>query len=498
MAIVLLILGVAEYGVSIIENYIIAGKSQMDEIVYQYSGNILSIFSSVFVFVNTGFLTMLTVRETATTDMAGRGKRKNISRVFQFGCIVGLGSGLGVMCILLFLRAQLFELLGQGELAPFATTFFSIRSPFVPFEYVGNVLAALLMGLMQIRPLLIASLVSNGLYIPVLILLLAYMEDTVAAIAWANGFQIIVYLALFIIALSSQSFRSKYEICDTTALFRRPTEQKTPLLSPTMEDGTAYNDGEKDPITVKQMGKASGLLFAKNLFSTLATVTSYVMLSGVLSTEQFVAYNVLQNTIQFSSFAIYFNTVLNIFGPRLISAGLKEKYTGLFHKAHINTLMLGAASFIGYFAFHTGTISLDNLTSSGETSEVGNSLSPIWPIWMVNIMFTMYQNLYDTVMINFQKYFVLGTIGVVNAVCISIPITLVSALKYNSIMGIILAPLVSNVVEVAVTAYLFHFKYMKDPLWENGKAAEPDEFTTPNLPSKTTTFSVLSSSGTVN
>ncbi len=35
------------------------------------------------------------------------------------------------------------------------------------YRYVDNVVAAALLGLMQIRPIIIASIVSNAIYVPV-------------------------------------------------------------------------------------------------------------------------------------------------------------------------------------------------------------------------------------------------------------------------------------------------------------------------------------------
>ena len=47
-----------------------------------------------------------------------------------------IGSGAVVMCILLVLRVKLFGMLRQGQYASAATTFFLIRAPFIPFEYL--------------------------------------------------------------------------------------------------------------------------------------------------------------------------------------------------------------------------------------------------------------------------------------------------------------------------------------------------------------------------
>lgn len=456
LGIVLLILGVIEYVVGIVENYIIASKSQTDEIVYQYSGNILDIFSQIFIFVNTGFLTMLTVRESSVTDVTV-GRRKNVSRVFHFGIAAGLVSGLTVMLVLLLLRVQLFDMLRQRDLADYATTFFSIRAPFVPLEYVSSVISSALLGLMLIKPLLIACLLSNGLYIPVLLLLLNFMDDKVAAIAWANGFQIVTNLAAFIFILRSKSFSDKYEIFDFSAY--KSKADKLPLLF------DSPSDTPPDTTSLKSMAQASFLLFTKNFFSTLASITGTICLAGVLSTDQFVANNVLSNTIQFTSFASFYNMIINIFGPKLIFTRDYTKFTGLYKKAHINILVLAVGSLLAFFFFHTGNISVKNLTSSSDEADVESLIAPLWAIWWASKILSMYVNLYDTAMVNFQKYHILGLIGLCNAVLISIPMTLISALKYHSLVGLLLAGLVSSAIELGVTGSLFHFKYLKDPRW---------------------------------
>jgi hypothetical protein len=305
--------------------------------------------------------------------------------------------------------------------------------------------------------------------------MIKFMDDTVAAIAWANGFQSTLYVVLFVAVILSEDFRSKYEIFDFS--WYKGGAQRTPLLS-AVDRETGEDEPEEEPATIKQMSKVSMLLFARNFFSTLASITGSILLSARLSTTQFVANNVLSNTVEFSSFATYFNTVLNIFGPRFVATGNKEKYQLLFKRSHIFTLMMGAASYIGYFAFNTGWISLDNLTTDENKHQVEEYLAPIWPIWLANEMFSMWANLYDTTMINFQKYHVLGILGTVNAVFIAIPISLISVLKYHSLIGIPLSILVSNVVEVLVTAYLFHFKYYNDPSWEENAQLEPISATT--------------------
>jgi len=234
----------------------------------------------------------------------------------------------------------------------------------------------------------------------------------------------------------------------------------------------------EEPASIKEMGRVSTLLFMRNFFSTLASITGSILLSARLSTTQFVANNVLSNTVQFSTFVTYFNTVLNIFGPRFITTGNKEKYELIFKRSHYFTLMMGAASFVGYYAFHTGTVSLNHLTTADNRHAVEGYLSPIWGIWLANILFSMWANLYDTTIINFQKYHVLGILGTVNAVFIAIPMCLISVLKYHSLIGIPLSALVSNIVEVVVTAYLFHFKYIKDPAWEENAKLHPPPPTT--------------------
>jgi len=297
--------------------------------------------------------------------------------------------------------------------------------------------------------------------------LIKFMNNTVAAVAWANGFQSVLYVALFVAVLMSEDFRSKYEILDFSWYKGGP--QKTPLLSAIDEpfDGKE----EEEPLTIKQMSKASSLLFVRNFTSTVASIIGSILLAARLSTNQFVANNVLSNTVQFSSFAIYFNTVLNIFGPRFIATGAKSKYTLIFHRSHMFTMMMGGASVMAYYVFNTGWVSLDHLTDAGNKTIVENYLAPIWPIWMANIAFSMWANLYDATIINFQKYHVLGVLGTFNAVCIAIPISLVSVLKYDSLIGIPLSVLVSNIVETIVTAYLFHFKYYKN--WEAHEEEEP-------------------------
>lgn len=39
------------------------------------------------------------------------------------------------MCVILILRVQLFDMLKQGQYSEDATKFFSVRAPFIPFEY---------------------------------------------------------------------------------------------------------------------------------------------------------------------------------------------------------------------------------------------------------------------------------------------------------------------------------------------------------------------------
>jgi hypothetical protein len=73
------------------------------------------------------------------------------------------------------------------------------------------------------------------------------------------------------------------------------TPQKTPLLPESFPEEKAI---EQDQTNMKDLGKASGLLFIKNLCSTAAAVVGSVMLAGVLDQNQFLANTILQNTIQ--------------------------------------------------------------------------------------------------------------------------------------------------------------------------------------------------------
>eukprot|EP00026_Physarum_polycephalum_P007954 Phypoly_transcript_08027.p1 GENE.Phypoly_transcript_08027~~Phypoly_transcript_08027.p1 ORF type:complete len:471 (+),score=66.24 Phypoly_transcript_08027:61-1413(+) len=414
----------------------------------------MSIFSAIFVFVNTGFLTMITVRESAANDTTSA-KRKNISKIFHFACIVGLGSGLVVMIVVIVLREQLFDMLGLHVFAAAATTFFNIRAPFIPFEYLGNVLLSVLMGLMQMKQMLIASIVVNALYLPVLILMIHFMENTVAAIAWSSGFAIVVQIIAYGYIFVSKTFRSRYEIFDFSVYSR--ASQKTPLL----EESFPEKETEKDETTIRDLGKASGLLFLKNFCSTASTVTSNIVLSAVLSENQFIASNVLSNTIQFTSFAAFFNTVINIFGPRCILTGDYARYKGLFIKAHVNNVLVATLSIALFFLIHTGNIALKKLTTPEDMGQVETILNPIWPLWFLNLLLSMNVNLYDTAMINFQKYKVLGILGVITNVFVAIPITLISGLKLHSLFGQYVGSAIAQGIELAVCAYLFHIKYLK-------------------------------------
>ncbi len=58
----------------------------------------------------------------------------------------------------------------------------------------------------------------------------------------------------------------------------------------------------------------------------------------------------------------------------------------------------------------------------------------------------MWVNLYDTAMVNFQKYKLLGILGVITNVFISIPITLVFAFAFKSLMSVQLSTIASNIL----------------------------------------------------
>jgi hypothetical protein len=59
---------------------------------------------------------------------------------------------------------------------------------------------------------------------------------------------------------------------------------------------------EKDDTKVADLGKASLLLFLKNFSTTAASVTGSVFLAAYLSQTQFIANNVISNTIQVCSY----------------------------------------------------------------------------------------------------------------------------------------------------------------------------------------------------